>query len=86
MTIIQRTFSAAFRHGQSAHRWSTRSGREAENSVAAEVRPHGASARITAAPWAGLYLEVDDAGGDGATRQPEVSDLERFLASIMYGE
>ncbi|MET3921471.1 hypothetical protein ABIB26_002412 [Arthrobacter sp. UYEF20] len=78
MTIVQRTFSAAFQHGPATRRRATRS---SQAPVVTEVRAAGVSAGFTAAPWEGLYLEVDDAVGNAADGgRAAVSESQRFLA------
>lgn len=81
MTIIHRVFSTAFHHRPEAHRWGIQA------SAVSEVRPDRVTSQITSAPWEGLYLEVDDevdnVVADGIPTGPE---LDRFLATLMYGE
>ncbi|WP_456506877.1 hypothetical protein [Arthrobacter sp. TE12232] len=62
MTTVQRRFSVALRHRRATRHWGTQSSHEA---AVAEVRPSAPSSRITAAPWEGLYLEVDKAAESG---------------------
>jgi hypothetical protein len=62
MTIAQRRFSVALRHGRATRHWGIQSRHEA---AVTEVRPSPPSSRITAAPWEGLYLEVDEAADSG---------------------
>lgn len=59
MTVVQHTFSVALRHHSTVRRWGTRHG---EGAAVNEVRRSVPSSRISAAPWEGLYLEVDEAG------------------------
>lgn len=75
MTIVDRTLSTAFLHRPEVHPWGARTDHVP---VVTEARADGASSRITAAPWEGLYLEVDQdvdagsAGADGLTTEAEL--------------
>lgn len=62
MTIVQRRFSVALKHRRAIHQGGIRSRLEA---AAAGAPPSVPKVRITAAPWEGLYLEVDDAADSG---------------------
>ncbi|WP_311214707.1 MULTISPECIES: hypothetical protein [unclassified Arthrobacter] len=87
MTIVQRTFSAAFRPVSIPHRGTHSKPQTDAVEIHESPRP-SASASMTSAPWEGLYFEAEEASCEPAangTRAP-VSELERFLASIMYGE
>ncbi len=84
MTIVPRTFSAAFLHRPAVQRWGTRS---TPADAVTEVPAARVGTGITAAPWVGLYFEVEESRDD-ATAQvlPADSGLEGFLASLMYGD
>jgi len=80
MTTVHRTFAGAFNYRSDVHGWGTQA-----PSVSA-VRPDGATPRITAAPWQGLYLEVNENADNTEGPLPTESELAQFLASLMYGE
>lgn len=82
MTIVHRTFSAAFQHRPEVHPWGTGTD---QAPAATEARADGASSGTTAASGEGPYLEVD-AGSAVADGLPTESELEGFLTSLMYGE
>jgi len=50
-----------------------------------DALPQGGQRGITAAPWEGLYLEAAETEVN-AGKSDLTTDLERFLASITYGE
>jgi hypothetical protein len=84
MTIVPRTFSAAFLRRPAASHWGTR---PVQAPAHTEAAADGGSAGITAAPWEGLYVEVEATqDGAAASALPADSELERFLASLMYGD
>jgi len=81
MTTVHRTFAGAFNYRSDVHGWGTQA-----PSVSA-VRPDRANPGITAAPWEGLYLEVnEDADNTVDNPLPTEPELAQFLASLMYGE
>jgi hypothetical protein len=80
MAVIHRTFAGAFNYRSDVHGWGTQA------PAVAAVRPDRDSPRITAAPWEGLYLEVEDVDNTVADGLPTDPELVRFLASLMYGE
>lgn len=84
MTIVPRTFSAAFLRRPAASHWGTR---PVQVPAHTEVAAVGGSIGITAAPWEGLYLEAKESRDSAAASAlPADSELERFLASLMYGD
>lgn len=84
MTIVPRTFSAAFLRRPAGSHWGTQ---PVQAPAHTEVAAAGGSAGITAAPWEGLYLEVEESQDSAAASAlPADSGLERFLASLMYGD
>lgn len=84
MSIARSILFPAFLHATELHRGGAGTDQETR---AAEARACGAVCGITSAPWEGLYLETDKNAGSGRTEDmPTEPDLERFLASLMYGE
>lgn len=87
MTIVQRTFSAAFRSADLQH-WGTRSLPEASQVETCDAPRQSGTAAMTCTPWEGLYFEAEESVSESAAASTNgpVSELERFLAGIMYGE
>jgi hypothetical protein len=86
MTIAHRTLSSAFWGARvvqtpDAHRSRTQ---ETGHSL---PQSHIPSEPLTCAPWEGLYMEPTETSEPSAEAAfPTAAELDRFLASLMYGE
>lgn len=84
MTIAHRIFTPAFLRRPEVNRWGAHTNHGTQVTA---TRAEGRGSGITSAPWEGLYIEVNDDIDSIAAGGPLPNpDLERFLASLMFGE